>query len=107
MPNIDVNTLIQYVQHTWNILFKDITEIRNADKIIYELQGTNEQLYILKGERTNLDSVEHNCQFANQLNTIFPTPLYIKSVDERYTVLYVSLYLLVTALAPSEQQTSW
>ncbi|AWE07828.1 hypothetical protein DCE79_10720 [Lysinibacillus sp. 2017] len=94
MPNIDMNTLIQYVQHTWSKLFKeDITEIRNADKIIYELQGTNEQLYILKGEKTNLDSAEHNCQFANQLNTIFPTPLYIKSVDERYTVLYADYIL--------------
>ena len=104
MSNSDVDTLIQYVQHAWNKLFKDITEIRNADKIIYELQETDEQQYILKGEKTNLDSVEHNCQFANQLNTVLPTPLYIKSVEERYAVLYGNYVLTLEVKLTAGQE---
>ena len=105
MSNIDVDTLIQDVQHTWNKLFKDITEIRNADKIIYQLQdANNEQRYMLKGEKTNLDSVELNCQFANQLNTVLPTPLYIKSVEGHYAVLYEDYVLTLEVKLTAGQE---
>lgn len=81
-----MDSILQLAQHQWNTPFRSISELRNAKNVIYELIDESGVAYILKGERTNAESVEQNCQFANVLRACLPTPQYYKSINNTFTV---------------------
>ena len=73
---------------------KEITFIRNEEKILARIEDINSDTYYLKGEKGKREYVEKCCEYAEYLRREdFPTVCYQKGKEDSYTYLYNSKIL--------------
>ena len=99
--------ITQFARQHWNKSFRSIKELRNAEKLIYVLVDELGVSYVLKGEKENVQSVEENCQFANDLRAILPISMYFKTIQNTFTTQYGAyVFTLAEYLSEGEEISS-
>ena len=99
-----MENIAHFAQQHWNQSFQKVKALRNGEKIIYVLVDKLGVSYVLKGEKASAQSVEGNCQFANELRACLPTPTYYKSIHNTFTVQHgAHVFTLVEFLEKGEE----
>lgn len=70
---------IKEIVSAWQIRVENLKIIRNSEKKLIEIESSDGQLYMLKGERHRNDVLNEICAFANELTTILPFTTYIQT----------------------------